>query len=191
MVFNGNRAGLSAALILALMLPACSSPGEFSPRYLLAGGRDIKAEQETAEKFAPVTVCPKVQVRDGTQMLTTYEKGKDGDPTAIRTMAAIRKFARECKTDASGTTTIEVGVAGRLLSGASGFTGSQTLPLRIVMLRNGDEVLYSKLHPVTATIAPGTASTEWTVIAPDLAVTGDKSNGSFVIYVGFDEGGKG
>lgn len=186
-----NSVGFSgkvfSALALAMTLSACSSMGGFSPRAAIAGGTDPKVEQETLERFAPVAVCPDVQVREGTQMLAVFEKGKEGDFSAVRFQGTIRKFARECRTDASGTTTIKVGVAGRLLAGPNGAVGATTLPIRVVLVRNGDEVLYSKLYPQNVTIAPGTAVADWDFVAPDVVVPGDKSKGNFVIYVGFDE----
>ncbi|MCM5559047.1 hypothetical protein [Pleomorphomonas sp. JP5] len=190
MMSVGFSGKILSALALAVTLSACSSDNGFSPRSLVSGGPDPKAEQEALERFAVVAVCPEVQVRDGTQMLAVFEKGKEGDYSAIRFQGTIRKFARECHTDASGTTTIKVGVAGRLLAGPKGLTGSTSLPVRVVMVRNGDEVLYSKLYPVNATIAPGTAAADWDLVAPDLVVTGDKTQGNFIIYVGFDESKK-
>ncbi len=187
MISVGFSGKILSALALAMTLSACSSGSGFSTRSLISGGPDPKAEQETLEKFAAVAVCPDVQVREGTQMLAVFEKGKEGDYGAIRFQGTIRKFARECRTDASGTTTIKVGVAGRLLAGPSGATGTATLPLRVVLARNGDEVLYSKLYPLNVTIAPGTAAADWDLVAPDVVVTGDKSQGNFIIYVGFDE----
>jgi len=180
-----------SALALAVALSACSSGGDgFSARSLIAGGPDPKAEQATMERFAPVAVCPKIQVRDGTQMLAVFEKGKEGDYHAVRFQGTIRQFARECTTDASGTTTIKVGVAGRLLAGPNGATGATRLPLRVVLVRNGDEVLYSKLFPVDVTIPQGSAAADWQLVAPDVTVTGDKASGNMVIYVGFDENTK-
>jgi len=187
MISVGFSGKILSALVLATALSACSSDGGFSARSLVSGGTDPKVEQETLEKFAVVAVCPDVQVRDGTQMLAVFEKGKEGDYNAIRFQGTIRKFARECRTDASGTTTIKVGVAGRLLAGPNGATGAATLPIRVVLVRNGDEVLYSKLYPMNVTIASGAAAADWDFVAPDVIVTGDKSQGNFVIYVGFDE----
>ena len=190
MISVGFSGKILSALALATMLSACSSDSGVSPRSLVSGGTDPQVEQETLERFATVAVCPEVQVRDGTQMLAVFEKGKEGDYGAVRFQGTIRKFARECRTDASGTTTIKVGVAGRLLTGPNGATGATTLPVRVVMVRNGDEVLYSKLYPLKVSIAPGTAAADWDFVAPDLVVTGDKSQGNFIIYVGFDESKK-
>lgn len=190
MISVGFSGKILSALALATMLSACSSDSGVSPRSLVSGGTDPQVEQETLERFASVAVCPEVQVRDGTQMLAVFEKGKEGDYGAVRFQGTIRKFARECRTDVSGTTTIKVGVAGRLLTGPNGATGATTLPVRVVMVRDGDEVLYSKLYPLKVAIAPGTAAADWDLVAPDLVVTGDKSQGNFIIYVGFDESKK-
>jgi len=190
MISVGFSGKILTAMALAMALSACSSGSGFSPRSWVSGGTDPQLEQETLEKFAPVAVCPDVQVREGTQMMAVFEKGKEGDYAAVRFQGTIRKFARECRTDASGTTTIKVGVAGRLLAGPNGATGTATLPVRVVLVRNGDEVLYSKLYPLDVTIAPGSAAADWDFVAPDVVVPGDKSQGNFVIYVGFDESKK-
>lgn len=183
-----------AVLAVAIALAGCSSvsDGGLSPGNLVAGGKDPAAEQKALQEFAVVAVCPKVQVRDGTQDMRVYERGKEGDLAAIRFQATIGQYARECHTDPmSGVTTVKVGVAGRMLAGPSGATGSASLPLRVVLLRNGDEVLYSQLIPLEATIAPGTAATDWHRIVEGITVPADKTNGAFVIYVGFDETGGG
>lgn len=187
MISVGFSGKIFSVLAIAITLSACSSMGGSSPRTVFAGGANPKAEQEALEKFAPVAVCPEVQVREGTQVLAVFEKGKEGDFTAVRFQGTIRKFARECHTDASGTTTIKVGVAGRLLAGPNGAVGAATLPIRVVLVRNGDEVLYSKLYPQNVTIASGAAAADWDFVASDVVVPGDKSQGNFVIYVGFDE----
>ena len=178
-------------ILAAAGLSACSSGSmpDLSPGALVSGGRDPAAEQAALEEFAPVTACPEVQVRDGTQLMVFYEKGKQGDMSAIRFQGTVQKFSRECRTDrATGTTTIRVGVAGRLLSGPNGATGTATLPLRVVVVKNGDELLYSKLHPVEATITEGQPGLTWTKIVEDIAITREQAAGRLVIYVGFDEG---
>jgi len=177
------------AMALALAVSACSSLGISGPPPIVSAA-DSKIAAENAAKFAAVAVCPEVQVRDGTQLFRVFEKGRQDDFSAIRFQASVQKFARECHTDSAGTTTIKVGVAGRMLAGPSGATGSASLPVRIVLVRDGDEVLYSKLFKVDATIAAGMSSVDWNQVADDLTVPGDKSQGRFVIYVGFDPSGK-
>jgi hypothetical protein len=178
------------ALAAAFVGAGCSSGamGNLSPRQLIAGGPDPAAEQKSLEQFAPVTVCPQVEVRDGTQLLRVFVKGRDGDLGAVRFQASIRKFARECHTDPStGLTTIKVGIWGRIMTGPIGATGTTKLPIRVVAVRNGDEVLFSQLYQTDATIIPGSAAAEWTEIVDGIGIPSAKATGSFVIYVGFDE----
>lgn len=191
MMSSSMRWVRGAAVAMAGTLAACSSMAEkdLSPGAILSGGRDAAAEQQALAEFAPVAVCPEVQVRDGTQMMVIYEKGKQGDPNAIRFQGTIQRFARECQTDRlTGITSIKVGVAGRLLSGRSGATGTVSLPLRVALLRNGDELVYSKLHPVSATINTGESAFSWTQVVQDIQIPREIAQSRFVIYVGFDEG---
>lgn len=169
-------------------LAACSSGPSLDPGTLMTGGRDPAAEQAALARYAPVAVCPPVQVRDGTQLLRVYEAGKQGDMSAIRFQGTIQKFARECHTDpATGITTVKVGVAGRLLSGRSGATGSASLPMRVVLVKDGDTVLYSQLHKVDTGIAAGESAVTWTKIVDDISIPPAPGT-NYVIYVGFDEG---
>lgn len=170
------------------VLSGCSTASDMSPGALLSGGRDPVKEQEAAEIFRPVEVCPQVQVRDGTQMMPVYERGRQGDPAGLRFQATVGKFSRDCRTSEIGTT-VRVGVAGRLLAGPSGATGRVDLPVRVVLVRNGDEVLYSKLHLIPAEIAPGTAATNWAKVVDDVVIPLGTGQSRYVIYVGFDESG--
>jgi hypothetical protein len=183
--------GWKVAIVgLAIGLSACSSFSgqDMNPAVLVTGGRDIAKEQETAEKFAVVAVCPEIQVRDGTQLLRIYERGMDGDNNALRFQGTVQKFARECRTDpATGATTIKVGVAGRLLSGPKGATGAVNLPLRIVVVKNGDELLYSELQPVAAEIPTGQSAMTWSKVVEGIVIPAEPVQSRYIIYVGFDE----
>ncbi|WP_237154529.1 hypothetical protein [Oryzibacter oryziterrae] len=193
MMWNELRFMRGAVLALALAAAGCSSVGlgDVNPGTILTAGQTAGVAQQNVQKFAAVAVCPQIQVRDGTQLMQIFDKGKPVDGAIIRFQASINKFARECHTDPiSGATTIKVGVFGRMLAGPKGGTGSATLPLRLVVVRNGDEVLYSQLFKIAATIPAGQASTEWNSITDGVVVPADKSQGNFVLYVGFDESGK-
>ncbi|WP_181705895.1 hypothetical protein [Chthonobacter rhizosphaerae] len=179
--------GAALAAVVSV-LAGCSTVGDMSPGAVMSGGRDLAKEQESAELFRPVEVCPQVQVRDGTQVMPVYERGKQDDPSALRFQATVSKFSRDCRTSEVGTA-VRVGVAGRLLAGPSGATGQVNLPVRVVLVRNGDEVLYSELHVIPAEIAPGTAATNWSKIVENVVVPPDAGQSRYVIYVGFDETG--
>lgn len=178
--------GLVAAAPFAV-LAACSSGPDLNPASLVSGGSDPQAVAESAARFTSARTCPTVAVRDGTQIFTVYERGRDQDPKGIRFQANIGQMAREC-TDVGDSTVIKVGIAGRLINGPTGATGSLSLPLRVVLLRNGSEVVFSQLYPVPAALAPGQGNVLWTHVADGIQVPADKRSGSLQIYVGFDEG---
>lgn len=185
--------GIGIAIVLALGLAGCSTVGvdDLNPGALVSGGRDVEKEQEALRRYAVVEVCPEVQVRDGTQMLRRYERGKDGDASALTFQGTIGRYARECRPDpAGGGTVIKVGMAGRLISGPTGATGTVDLPLRVVLVKNGSEVAYSQLHSVSATIQPGTASVGWTQVVDGIVVPPQTVPAQYLIYIGFDEGGR-
>jgi len=190
MIANAFRACSMALVVVAAGLAGCSSgASDVDPAALIGAGRDPAAEQAALQKYAAVAVCPVVQVRDGTQLFRVFERGKENDLTGVRFQASINKFARECHTDpATGATTVKVGIAGRLLNGPNGATGAATLPVRVVLVKNGDEVLYSQLRKVTATIAPGGTGVTWTEVVDGLTIPPTAAEANYIVYVGFDEG---
>ncbi|WP_181699278.1 hypothetical protein [Chthonobacter albigriseus] len=187
MISSGLGVVRSGAVLLAMVLSACSSVPNLNPAALVTGGRDLEAEQRSLQEFAPIEVCPEVQVRDDTQVMHVYERGRQGDPSATRFQATITKFARDCRT-AMGSTSIRVGLAGRLLSGRTAATGTVELPIRIALVKNGNEVVSSQLIRVPATINPGEASVLWTRIVDGITIASAEANARYVIFVGFDEG---
>lgn len=177
------------SLAAAGLLAACSG-ADLRPGALVSGGADPEAAQRTAELFAAVAVCPEVTIRQGTQVLPIYEAGRDGDPEALRFQASISRTDRECRTDpTTGVTSIKVGLAGRVLAGPSGATGDVTLPIRVVLVRNGTEVVSSTLHTVAATVTAAEPSVLWTLVDDTVVASAADAALPLDIFVGFDSGG--
>lgn len=179
-----------AALVLvtAALLSGCSGQ---SVRSLIPGNVTPAEEAKLRQQFAVVAICPNVLVRDGTNVLTSYERGKDGDPKALRYQATITDTARECHTNpADGNTAIKVGIGGHFILGPTGTPASATLPLRVVVLRDGSEVLYSQLFKIPASATPTDANTLWTQVVDGISIPPDKTSGAVQILIGFDESGK-
>ncbi|ODN71398.1 hypothetical protein [Methylobrevis pamukkalensis] len=164
-------------------LAACSGAKNYIP-----GAPTPEEEAELRQKFAATAVCPQVGVRDGTQVYTLHARGMEADPAGVRYQANINKTARECRTDASGATTIKVGLAGRLIVGPKGDAGTVNLPLRVAVVRNGNEVLFSQIFPVAAGVSGGAGNSLWTKVVDGIVVPAEKTSGNIEIMVGFDEG---
>ena len=188
-----NAARPVAALALLLALAGCESttqsePGA-APATTLWGqimrGTVQEPKEVAPEVYAPVVTCPRVTVRAGTETHLML-KGKFATPDAVGFQATIAETAREC-TITGDTLAIRVGVAGRFLAGRKGGAMSGSLPLRIVVVKDGDKPVYSKLHQIPVAITPPATSSEWAFVDDQVSVPNE---GVLQIYVGFDDGGK-
>ncbi len=65
--------------------------------------------------------------------------------------AAVNDVARECRNDGVSTT-MRIGVRGRVVLGTVGQPGTYTVPLRITVRRTGGETLYNNLVRLSVTV---------------------------------------
>ncbi len=174
--FRSFRIGV-AVTATALALAACQSK---DPAAALAvdGAGQQKISSEELQAF-----CPGVGLREGTATFRSYAKGGQDDPTKLAYQGSISDVTRSC-TYPGGGVTMNVAVAGRVVTGPSGGAGSVTLPIRVVVVR-GSEVLYSQLHNHQVAVTPGT--TQFIFNDPAVAIPAG-SEKLVQIYAGFDEG---
>ncbi|GIL02045.1 MAG: hypothetical protein BroJett030_19440 [Alphaproteobacteria bacterium] len=186
------RGGRVALLVGVLALAACNSTtgnqveGVLDPRAA-APGQDTQptAADEVVDLRA---YCPKTVMRAGTETYNAYpDTMKSDDPDKARKLrfrATIIEVVRECNY-AGPMLNMKVGVAGRIVSGPGGETGDFRLPVRVAVTQ-GDTVLYSQLHDITATIPPGRPNNNFSFVDSAVSIPKpDKEN--IIIYVGFDE----
>ena len=153
-------------LAAMLALAACNSAGgnrvEQTLDPMQAGNNKSKVDS-----FEDIRgYCPKIIMRAGTQTYDAYPaKMKKDDPEApkkLRFRATITEVVRECNYEGD-MLNIRVGIAGRIVSGPAGETGSFALPIRVAATQS-DAVLYSQLHDVGAETArptfPGVGGTQ-------------------------------
>jgi hypothetical protein len=114
--------------------------------------------------------CPPVSLQQETAVFTTYERGGEGDPDRIVYRTAISDGSRACSYG-DGAGTITAAIAGRVIPGPRGRTGTVTLPIRVEATR-GDDVLYSKTfqHPVTISDTAG--ATQFLFTDPGIVIPG-------------------
>ena len=171
---------LGGVIIATLFAAGCQSR---DPAAALAvDGSAPEANQKiSAEELR--AFCPAVQLREGTAYYRTYAKGGQDDPTKLIYQVTISDVTRACTYSDAGVT-VNVAVAGRVVSGPAGASGSVTLPLRIAALR-GTDVVYSQLHQHN--VAAGSGTTQFVFNDPAVFVPG-KADSSIKIFAGFDEG---
>ena len=174
---------------LAVLLGACGTVSDVVGGVTGRGDTAPPVATDVAATAASgvVVKCPAVQIRQGTQGVTRYAGGRDGDASAVRYQFSIVRTARDCQF-VNGTLTLRVGVAGRVLLGPSGGPGSFSEPMRFVVARGGVEPVYSQARPVQVTVPSGATSAEFDVVDADIRieVRADETVGNFQIFVGFD-----
>ncbi|WP_420392432.1 hypothetical protein [Acuticoccus sp.] len=164
------------ALLLAGCGGALTGTKNAVGSLLSAGAGPDAPEPVQAEPEAPR--CPTVRVQSETELL----RRDDGTGTAagLSWQASIAKTARECTAAGEGVA-VRVGVAGRVVEGPSGASGSVSLPVRVAV-REASGVTYDKTHAVA--VALDAPSKGWAFV--DEAVIVAEPRGA-VIYVGFDD----
>lgn len=185
-----NRSSLFPiiATVLLAALAGCTTSGADKAAEGAAGSSltasaasgDQRVKESELRAF-----CPSVSLRDGTAFFNTYEKGGDKDPARVVYQAALTDTTRACQYGA-GTMTIDVAAAGKVVPGPKYKSGTITMPIRVA-IRQGDQVIYSKLHRQSVAIGDADAATQF--VFNDKAITvpmTDKNN--MQIFVGFDEG---
>ncbi|MFK5978551.1 MAG: hypothetical protein QM488_06665 [Rhizobiaceae bacterium] len=176
---------------VTLALTACTSTKNGGAVGALDVGNNqrqakVAQEEETQDLRA---YCPKTVLRAGTETYRIYKRGvKKGDDNArnsVRYQGSITEVVRECNYNGN-TLNVRVGVAGRVINGQSGETGTFNMPLRVAVTR-GEEVLYSQLHQVVGTIEPGKTNGHFKFVDGNILI--DKpTKQNIIIYAGFDEG---
>jgi hypothetical protein len=187
MVFGSNNGRFFAGAVLAgfmLAVAGCQS-GDSASVLSLGPQQDPKPQQEKVLASSLLAYCPKVTLRDGTAYFNTYAKGGQDDRTKIIYQASISDVTRDCSR-ANGTLNMKVAVAGKVVPGPLATAGTITMPIRIVVVQ-GTDVLYSKLHQYQVQISDLSAATQFVFTDADIAVP-EPTAKNYQIFAGYDEG---
>ncbi|MGQ4275277.1 hypothetical protein [Terrihabitans sp. B22-R8] len=186
------RARQAASLAaLAIILAGCSSNRADSD----AGGGNRLANLFAFNTSSPKTVtvgqetvyCPSVSIQAGTAAYTVYERGQEGNILAVRNQARFGDIAREC-TNQGGNVGLRIGVAGRVMQGPKGVTGTGVdVPVRFVVLDSDDKPVISRVTRIQASIPTGQTGVSFTHVE-DLGVLPVDGRGlrNWSFRVGFD-----
>ena len=168
---------------------AVGDAADVAQRIKDALAANIAADEIDIRRYLGPDYCPDLRVREGTEMLRRYERGKEDDPDFIIWQASIGDTARECLYDLEGNLILRIGVSGRVLAGPKGGPGVVNLPLRIAVVKYQEAVLYSDLKQLAITI-PAENSTVFRNVY-EVTVPSPGRDRDYLIYVGFDEDEKG
>ncbi len=178
--------GVSIAVAALTALAGCQSGDTL-------GALDVSANQPPSEqpKEEPVrlselrAVCPSVQLREGTAYFSTYQRNQSDDPSKLIYQASISDVTRTCKHD-GGSITMDIAVAGRIVPGPLGKTGTITMPIRVVVV-GADGPIYSQLHKFPVQVADTIGATQFVFNDSNVVIPEDQAN-AVSIFAGYDEG---
>ncbi len=180
---------LSLAACTSVRLPGFGKRSEEPGGTPVAAGAPANADEIDIRRFLGPDYCPELRVREGTEVLRRYERGQEDEPGSIIWQATIGETVRECLYDQQNNLILRIGVSGRVLAGPKGGPGVVNLPLRIAVVKYEDAVLYSELKQLAITIPAENSTVFRNVYEVTVPSPGRERN--YLIYVGFDEEGKG
>lgn len=186
----GGTAGVAAGPILVLVfaLGGCGGISDAVPDATSPAGQFLRGTSAAPTTLNPADFrvrgpCPRVEILPETETVRATTGGTEFEEGELRYQARLERTARECNPGPTGTT-VKVGLAGRALSGPGEPPGQIRLPIRIAV-REGEAVVYSKIHPVSVTLTAGAPSVPWAIVVEDIVV---QDPATAEILVGFDPG---
>jgi hypothetical protein len=191
--FDSKRREFRAALVAVVGAAAvcvASGPAQANwfSNFLNSGQNNSDEAPPDISNFLRPTYCPPVQIRVGTEALVIYERGHDGDESAIRFQASITKTARECHTD-GGTMTIKIGIAGRLVAGPKGSAGSFTVPLRVAVVKQSTgKVMFAGMQKAPVSLSEPTFASDFAYVYDNVTFPITPDDHDLIVYVGYDQG---
>lgn len=166
------------------MLVAAGCQSGDSGSVLNIGQNDKPAEPKVLASEL-TAYCPKVTLREGTAFFRSYAKGGQDDPAKLLYQASISDVTRTCDRS-TGMLQMNIAVAGRVVPGPVGATGTVRMPIRVAVMR-GQEVLYSQLHNYDVTVADPTTATQFVFNDPNVILP-IPEDGGLQVFAGYDEG---
>ncbi len=196
-VGGSGTARARRALILSALLAgiaACSSSGDSDSTFgsLFGSSSSASASADTTTQAVQparaTTVrsenCPPIEILAGTTAYRLFEKGLEEQPLGLRYQASFAETARECSV-LGAETAMRIGVVGRLLMGPKGTPGKVNVPLRIAVVDERNQPIYSKAYSIPVEIGAGQTQVSFTHVEEGVLVPAGP--GGYRVLVGFDE----
>lgn len=188
-MFEGRfLAGLAVAG--CMMAAAGCQSGGVSNVLGLGGGETQKqpvvAPEGKVLASELLAYCPRIIVKEDEGIMNRYAKGGDGDPAKLAYQVSISDSTRSCNRQ-TGMLAMEVALAGRVVPGPAVTPGTITLPIRVMIVQGGGEVLYNQVFNQQVSVgsqAQQFVFKESSIVVP---IPADKT---LQLFAGFDQGPK-
>jgi hypothetical protein len=131
--------------------------------------------------------CPEIRIHEGTEV-ARFHAGSPPSNSNLRVQYSIEDIARECSVR-DDMLVLKIGVEGKVLLGPAGTPGNFTVPVRVAVVRRGDQSpVVSKLYHAAVTIAAKHTEESFTIISEPITApfVHEHSEGDYSIKVGID-----
>ncbi len=176
------------ALVGCLLAAAGCQSGDVGNVLGLGGGaKEPKPAVVPEGKVAAselLAYCPRVTVKEEDAVINRYVKGGDGDPAKLSFQASISDSTRSCSRQ-TGMLSMQVAVAGRVIPGPAGASGTVTLPLRIRVVQGGTGEIYNQVFNQQVTVGP---QVQQFVFKDANVVLSIPADNTLQVFAGFDQG---
>jgi len=130
--------------------------------------------------------CPRITVKEDESVKASYVKGGDGDPAKLAYQVSISDSTRSCNRQ-TGMLAMEVALAGRVVPGPAVTPGTVTLPIRVMVIQGGGEVLYNQVFNQQVSIGSQAQQFVFKDSGVVVPIPNDKT---LQVFAGFDQGPK-
>ena len=183
---TGFKAVLWGAATMGLAALSACNTNQQSAELASSGDQLSAPPASVTTKARPLEgleapYCPQVSLRDGTSILKKEIAGQ------VDYVASITQATRDCRI-VDGKLRIEVGLVGRVTAGSVGQDRVLKLPIRVVVLKDGKDVVYSQLGYQAAAINRSAGAQSFVYVDRSISVE-QTSKRNLTILAGFDEGG--
>ena len=182
----GKRLAGVAAAGFMLVAAGCQGGDTLGAMKLpgIGGGTSAQAQAQddriTIEELQ--AFCPRVAVRDGGAFYDSYPRNVRDDPSKLVFRATIGDMTRSC-TYANGMTTITVAVAGRIIPGPLGTTGTVRVPMQVTAIQGTQEV-YSQTRNHEVAIADTAGATQFVMTESSITIPTPTTR-NVAVFVGY------
>jgi len=185
MMPNNKHAATKGRIRPGMVRSAFAAMALFSVAACQTGTEEVLNPDDVITEADLRAYCPQVMLREGTSSFRTYTKGNEDSSDAVIYQASIADQTRTCKYR-NGQLLMTVAVAGRVVPGPEGRSGSVELPIRVAIVQGADTA-YSRLGRLPVSVSPTSGASQF-LYTDDQIVLPEPSERNLVIYVGFDEG---
>lgn len=181
-----NGRFLSGFALAGFMLAAAGCQSGDAGGVLGFGGKKQKQPEEGKVLASELLAyCPKVTVKEENGYINRYAKGGEGDSAKLSWQASINDVTRSCSRQ-TGMLAMQVAVAGRIVPGPAGASGTIALPIRVTVVRSDGEVLYSQTQNHQVALAGNQA--QQFLVKDSNVVLPIPENNTLQVFAGFDTG---